>query len=465
MIFKTRNFLDYFFIIGLFLFSFNQIELFPFLGEYVRESSFIFFFTGYIILIYKILKTGKLDLPYNQNLFFLIFTFYILTFLCTIVNINTVLENYFKRTNGISRFLRQTISLSIPLFILIPLFWNTIKDWSLQKTFTIIRKVFLYSLLFASFYGFFEILYSYFGIYPARLVTDFIGNIFPIVKPSYHQGGRISTFAYEPPFFAIYLITISGWMFSYILTENHFLKKISPTLAILILTFFSGSRTAFLVIFFIFILFVLYLYKNNLFRKQLNILFFSSLFIIFSMLTFNAEKLIYSVNEKIERLNFAGNLKTDVSNKTRFGMQYASIQVFKENPIFGVGFGQQAYHSRFHYPRWSTINNWEFKEFYNNKKDPSFPPGYNIYTRILAELGIVGFISWLSILLYSLYLCYKFLQSSDFYTRAITISITISLIGLYINWLQIDTFRIYGVWLNFVLLMFLKQQNIIKDEQ
>ncbi len=322
----------------------------------------------------------------------------------------------------------------------------------------------MFSLLFASFYGFFEILYSYFGIYPARYVTDLLGNIIPFIKPYYHQGGRISVFAYEPPFFAIYLITISGWMFSYILTENNIIKKLYPSIAVLGFTFFSGSRTGLLVIFFIFTLFIFYLYKNNFYRKQLNILFFGFFIIIFSSLAFNAEKLIYSINQKVESLNFVGNLKTDVSNKTRFGMQYASIQVFKENPIFGVGFGQQVYHSRFHYPRWSTINNWEFKEFYNNKKDPSFPPGYNIYTRLLAELGIVGFLSWMSILLYSLFLCYKFLQSTDFYTKVLAISITISLIGLYINWLQIDTFRLYGVWLNFVVLMFLQHKVYQKNE-
>ncbi|WP_312555923.1 O-antigen ligase family protein [Empedobacter brevis] len=452
------------FSIGLFLFSFNQLELFPFLGEYTREIGAHFFILGSLLLVIEIVKTGQLNIPYNDTFYKILITFFIITIFCSIINIENINRNYFKRTNGLNRLIRQLFALSIPFFILIPFFWRVMLNWSAKKIFLIVRKIFFFSLLFASFYGFFEILYSYFGIYPARLVTDFIGNIFPVVKPTYHNGGRISTFAYEPPFFAIYLITISGWMFSYILTENHFLKKIFPTLAILILTFFSGSRTALLVVFSIFILFVLYLYKNNLFRKQLNILFFSSLIIIFSMLTFNAEKLIYSVNEKIESLNFAGNLKTDVSNKTRFGMQYASIQVFKENPIFGVGFGQQAYHSRFHYPRWATVNNWEFKELYNNKKEPSFPPGYNIYTRILAELGIVGFISWLSILLYSLYLCYKFLQSSDFYTRVISISITISLIGLYINWLQIDTFRVYGVWLNFVILIKINYLNKYKEK-
>ncbi|MDH0673356.1 O-antigen ligase family protein [Empedobacter sp. GD03861] len=459
-----KNVFNYLFFLGLFFFSFNHIEVMPFMGEYIKESGAIFFFLGFFLLVIEIIKTGKINFPINDKLYFLILIFYSICIICTVINFNSVSNNYFKRTTGVSRFIRQIISLSIPFFVFIPFFWRVIQNWTITKIFFTIRRIFLFSLLFASFYGFFEILYSYFGIYPARYVTDLLGNIIPFIKPYYHQGGRISVFAYEPPFFAIYLITISGWMFSYILTENNIIKKLYPSIAVLGFTFFSGSRTGLLVIFFIFTLFIFYLYKNNFYRKQLNILFFGFFIIIFSSLAFNAEKLIYSINQKVESLNFVGNLKTDVSNKTRFGMQYASIQVFKENPIFGVGFGQQVYHSRFHYPRWSTINNWEFKEFYNNKKDPSFPPGYNIYTRLLAELGIVGFLSWMSILLYSLFLCYKFLQSKDFHTKVLAISITISLIGLYINWLQIDTFRLYGVWLNFVILMFLQHKVYQKNE-
>ncbi|MFV0179728.1 O-antigen ligase family protein [Empedobacter falsenii] len=448
------------FSIGLFLFSFNQIEIAPFLGEYSREIGALFFIFGSFLLFLETIKTGKINFPYNNTLIKMLLTFFMLIIFCSLVNIVSISDNYFKRTKGFNRLIRQLISISIPLFILLPFFWRVISNWSIEKVFITIRKIFLFSLIFASFYGFFEILYSYFGVYPARLVTDLIGSITLIIKPIYHNGGRISVFAYEPPFFAIYLITISGWIFSYIITENNLIKKVLPSIAVLILTFFSGSRTGLLVVFFIFALFIIYLYKNNLFRKQLNILFFSLIAIVTLSLTFNAEKLITSVNEKVESLDFVSNLKTDVSNKTRFGMQYASLQVFKENPVFGVGFGQQAYYSRFHYPRWAIIDNWEFTKIYNNKKEPSFPPGYNIYTRILAELGIVGFFSWISILLYTLYLCYNYLRSSDFYMRVLAISITISLIGLYINWLQIDTFRIYGIWLNIIILIKMSYFNI-----
>lgn len=442
------------FILGLFFFSFNQIEVMPFMGEYVKESGAIFFFIGFFLTLTEVLLKGKISLPFNNKLFQFLILFYIITFLCTLINIPSVTENYFKKTSGISRFIRQYISLSIPIIVFITFFWRILKNWNAKEMFLNIRKIFLYTLLFASFYGFFEIGYSYFGFYPAKYVLEFIGLIFPFVDPHYHGEGRISVFAYEPPFFAIFLITISGWMFSYILTEKNFIYKVTPTLLIIILTFFSGSRTGLLVVFFILGLFILYLYLKNHYRSIIH----NSLVIITSLilivLTFNADKLIYSVNEKIDSLNFIDNLKTSISNKSRFGMQVASIEVFKENPIFGVGFGQQAYHSRHHYPFWATVNNWEFDLLYKNKNETSFPPGFNLYTRILAETGIVGLLSWLTLLGYSLYILIKIYNNNDdFYTKLLCVSLLITLIGLYINWLQTDTFRIYGVWLNFVIIM------------
>ncbi len=438
------------FVLGLFFFSFNQVEMFPFMGEYVREFGASFFLLGFAILCFDSLKTGKLYLPYNNLLYQLLILFFSLCIICSLVNFNDIITNYFKRTTGISRLIRQLISISIPIFVFIPFYWRVIKDKKPTEVFYLVRKIFLATLLFASFYSFWEIFSQYY--YPASYFFKVI-DILPFMDHHFHDGGRISSIAYEVPFFAIFLISISGWMFSYIITGKNIITKLTPTLLILILTFFSGSRTGLLVVFFIFCLFIAYLFKNNYYRKQIK---FSFLFLIICslLITIKSEKIKHVFIEKIESLDFAGNLKTDISNKTRFGMQTASIQVFKQNPIFGVGFGQQAYHTQFYYPRWATKDNYEFDLIYKNKKDPSFPPGYNLYTRILAEMGIIGLISWLSILIYSLVIIKKLLRlTKDPIIKVTLISIFISLVGLYINWLQIDTFRMYGVWINLAILI------------
>jgi O-antigen ligase len=320
-----------------------------------------------------------------------------------------------------------------------------------------IRKVFFWSLIVASVYGFFETLFTVFHITPALTVVNLLGY-FPFLEPSYHES-RISSIAYEPPFLAIYLITIAGWMFSYVLTEKGIFKFI-PLLLILILTYFSGSRTALLVIFIQLSIFVFYLYKLKEYRVYI---LYSAIAIMFSavtLLAINAEKVIRSVETKLESLNFKDNLTKNVSNKSRFGMQYAALKVFQEHPIVGVGFGQQTYHSRFHYPGWATKKNYEFELWYKNPNEKPFPPAYNMYTRMLAELGIVGtgIFVWL---LYSVIKRSRRLARIHVgEEKILAIILLITFVGFAINWLQLDTFRIYGFWLCLAILIRLNSYKV-----
>ena len=147
-------------------------------------------------------------------------------------------------------------------------------------------------------------------------------------------------------------------------------------------------------------------------------------------------------------------------------MQYAALQVFSENPITGVGFGQQAYHNRTHYPSWATRNNYEFELYYKNKKEKAFPPGYNLYTRLLAETGLIGITLFLMLLYFSLNEIRLLMKKAKEEEKTILMIVSISLLGLYINWFQIDTFRIYGIWLCLAILIRIRYNKnlILKNE-
>jgi O-antigen ligase len=272
------------------------------------------------------------------------------------------------------------------------------------------------------------------------------------------SSGRISSISYEPPFFAVYLISISGWMFSYILTERSRLKYL-PTTAIIILTYYSGSRTGLIVIFIQLIFFLsIILNKKQKIIASLTFIGFIT-FTSFFFLTVNQSNALNDISKKIESLDFKGNLKKNISNQSRFGIQYASLKVFSENPIIGVGFGQQGFHARYHYPLWAKNDNWEFEHIYLNSKEPSFPPGYNLYTRLLAETGIIGIIIFLSLIFVTIKQSFTFIKNKDFETRVIGIILSTTLVGLYINWLQIDTFRVYIFWVSLCLLMQVSNQK------
>lgn len=448
------------FLLGVFFIPFNSFEGLEFLGEFRNESAVFFFLSGSILLFMSFLLGGKMTLPLKNFYFQILLLFMGWCIVATLLNSVTVYENYFKQTSGFNRFIRQFVSLLLSGLVLFTFYWNVLRKMSISEILSIIRKVFLASLIVASVYGFLEISIVYFGIEAARPIIELF-NYFPFVNVKVF-GDRISSIAQESPYLAIYLITIAGWMFSYILTSKG-LKKFIPAFLVLLLTFFSGSRTGLVVIFAQLLVFLFILLFDSKFRKYVFIFLGSFVAIIAIVTAINSKQVIAEVEKKIESLDFKSNLTDNVSNKSRLGIQYANIQVFKEHPIVGVGFGQQTYHNRFHYPVWATFNNYEFRLYYTDQFLTSFPPGYNVYIRILAETGIIGITIFLFFLVSVLLKCRRLIVDSTGDKKILAIILLVSFVGICINWLQIDSFRLYGFWIYFAI--FIHLLNPTLDEK
>lgn len=440
------------FLLGVFFIPFNSYEGISFLGEYRRDGAIVFFLLSFVFFGIDRLYRGKIEVP-QHNLFFQILTLFVLCIVLTaICNGHSIYGNYMKQTSGVSRFFRQFISLIIALLLFITSY-NITRNYSLKAFFFLIRKVFLYSFIFVSIYGFLEILVVYFNIKILKSVV-LLFDYFPFIDVFLDfKFSRISSVSYEPPFLAIYLITIAGWMFSYILTAKG-IKKYVPTLIVFLLTFFSGSRTALIVVSFQFLMFLGLVFTINR-RFQLIMQRFLAVvsIVVVLLFIFNGKKVSKAIETKIESLSFSKNLSDNISNKSRLGIQYTSLLIFLENPILGVGFGQQAFHARSKYPKWATSNNYEFRLFYLNDKVKSFPPGYNIYTRLLAETGIFGFLVFTSFMGLILYQCKKLIKNKIDIEKIISIVLLISFMGFAINWLQFDSLRVYGFWICLAILI------------
>lgn len=432
------------FLVGVFFIPFNSFDGLEFLGEFRNESAVFFFLPGALILFIASLFGKKMTLPLKNGYFQILLLFLVWCVVATLLNFHTVYYNYFKHTGGINRFFRQYISLILSGIVLFTFYWHVLCRMTLEQILIFIRRVFLASLIVASVYGALETLIIYFSMDSLRPAI-LLFNYFPFVSVKVY-GDRISSIAQESPYLAIYLITIAGWMFSYILTERNIFKFV-PTFLILGLTFFSGSRTGLVVIFAQLLVFLTVLFFNRRFRKYVFIFLGSCFLTVGVIVAINAEKVISEVEKKLDSLDFKSNLTDNVSNKSRLGIQYANLQVFKEHPMVGVGFGQQTYHNRFHYPIWATYNNYEFTLFYTDQFLTSFPPGYNVYIRILAETGIIGLLIFLSLLVAILLRCRKLIFQSSGERKILAIILTVSFVGIFINWLQIDSFRLYGFWI------------------
>ncbi|MFA7444438.1 MAG: O-antigen ligase family protein [Flavobacteriaceae bacterium] len=446
------------FFAGLFFIPFNNFEGLSFLGEYKNEAASYFFLIGFGILCVDSVLKGKINLPYRNLIFQLVCLFILWTIIATLFNLPTVLDSYYKQTSGISRFVRQFISLTLSAFVFLSLFWNVVRKMSLEQILRTFRTVILAGLIFAFVYGVIETAVVVFGVGQLLPILKLF-EFFPFVNVSLDNLGRISSVTYEVPSLGNYLITISAWMFSYIITEKSKLRFI-PTLMVLFLMLFSGSRTALVNVTLQLLVFLTALYFSTEYRQQVIRLVQASLLVFGVLFIFNAKTIINVAEKKIESLDFTKKTEHDISNRTRFGMQYASLQIFKKNPITGVGLGQETYHKIYEYPNWATRDNWEFEYRYKNQQITSFPPTYNIYTRLLSETGIIGF----GLFVYIVYLCISTsrklgTKSLNEKEKALCLILLISFIGLGVNWLQTDFFRQYGVWFCMAILIKLIEER------
>ena len=426
-------------LIGIFFIPFNSWSGIGFLGEYYRDSCFLFFSFAFVLTLLK----KRIQIPLNNLIFQFLILFILWSFLATLLNAHNILDYYFKQTTGVSRFINQFGSLIIASLIIPLTFYNGFKKIDINNIFRLIRRVILASLIIAFIYSIIEILIVKLNMIYLKKPLLNLFDYFPFTEAKTDMRlQRISSVTFEPPALGTYLLSIAGWMFSYVLTEKNKLKYL-PLIIVLFLGFMSGSRAAFFAIIIQFLIALVFFLKHKNTSKNIYkvLLGFSVIFMV-SLAYFNKPIIEYVKKEinsfKLDDSNHA------LSNKSRFGIQQAMFRVFTEHPISGTGYGLQAFESRKKYPAWAKKNNWEFRLKYLNQNDKRFPPGYNMYLRILSETGIVGLLFFGLIILQIFLWCYNNLKSEN---SILAFIIFISMIGFSLNWLKMDSFRIYFFWL------------------
>ena len=424
---------------GIFFMPFNSWDGIPFLGEYYRDSCVLFFIAAFLILLFK----KKIKLPFHSPIFYILVIFFLWALLSTALNTETVSQYYFKQTSGTTRFIRQFLSLIIAAFILPITFYNCFLNFETEKLLYKIRRVIYYSFIIVIIYSIVEVLIVKFNLQFLKKPVLNLFDYFPFVDAKTDlRLGRISSVTFEPPALGTYLITIFSWMCSYIITSKSYYKHI-PSIAVILLAFISGSRAAFFIILIQAIIFIAVISQSQQYSKLFTKIIVALSFTISTGLIISAPKIISYLDNEIQSFKL-DNADHSLSNKSRFGIQYAMYEVFLENPIIGVGYGQQAFESRSKYPSWAKRNNWEFRLKYLNQNNKRFPPGYNLYLRLASEVGIVGVGIFLLFTSYILIWCYNNINSKN---NLLGIIIFISIVGFLLNWLKMDTFRIYGFWI------------------
>ncbi len=444
----------YLILTGIFFLPFNSWNGISILGEYYRDSCVLFFLLAFFILLFK----KKIKLPLHSPIFYSLIVFLVWAAATTALNFETVTDNYFKQTSGVIRFLRQYFSLILAAFILPITFYNSFLNIDSKRIIYLIRKAIYYSFVIVIVYAIIEVLVVKFNLINLKKPVLNLFDYFPFVEAKTDlRLKRISSVTFEPPALGTYLITIFAWMCSYIITSKSYFRFL-PALLVIVLAFISGSRAAFFIILvqaFIFVFAISQSFQyNKIFSK---IVLISAVAITIGFLAF-APKILNYVDNEIQSFKLNDN-DHSLSNKSRFGIQYAMYKVFLDNPVIGTGYGQQAFEARSKYPPWAKRNNWEFRLKYLNQNNKRFPPGYNLYLRLAAETGALGLLSFLLFMCFISIWCYNNLFKQK---NLLAIIVFVSMAGFMLNWLKMDTFRIYGFWICLALI-FVSSTKKISD--
>ena len=82
-----------------------------------------------------------------------------------------------------------------------------------------------------------------------------------------------------------------------------------------------------------------------------------------------------------------------------------------------------------------------------------------MYTRLLAETGIIGFAIFTFLMFLILYQTITSVKLRSQKEKTLSIVLLISFIGFMINWLQFDSFRMYGFWICLSILIAQLKEN------
>jgi len=88
--------------------------------------------------------------------------------------------------------------------------------------------------------------------------------------------------------------------------------------------------------------------------------------------------------------------RTDSNISRSVGMLTTS-RLWRQHPMFGIGFGQYGFHFRGVVPSWG-LNTWEVSKYFRGDQYDlisGLPPSFSMFSRVAAELGLFGLAAWL----------------------------------------------------------------------
>lgn len=382
-----------FIYLGILLLPITSLDI-PLLEKVFRgvaeEASFYPIFFGTVLWLFSLLiKKGEVLIP-KCLCFYLLFFFLVLTVVSGIMNIENILQNNLRGVYGLQRYISLLFGIASNIIFIVFIFNVTIKEKDFLRK---VQKIAMFSFFVAGSYSVLEI-GGMLGFDWMTIVREAVDHI--IRGENYHSFyGKVRSICLEPSFFGIYVAFLFPWILSSFILSNYKKRYSLVFVYLFLLVLLTGSRSVYVIVIFeIFVSLILF-WSNINFKKH--ILKFILVFLLGCFLEetigdayINLFEMDISIRDTLRSLWMIDG----ESNLARYGSQIAGINMFFQNPFWGVGLGQYAYHIVGFMPSWAYQSQ-EISQQLTGQKN-IWPIIHGLHARILAEVGIFAFLCWCS---------------------------------------------------------------------
>ncbi len=414
------------------------------LGEVSHEAAFYPLAIGLVLLVIDLLDGGRIELTrHPSGLLLCAFIFWVI--LSITLNLPSILSSETKGRTGAEKALLQVILLTFASLVAMLAYRVSSRQ---EHALRLFRRYVLLSFILAGAYSILEIA-SFIGVSAAS-------SALAATNPFFHSStapyvfGRVRSVSGEASWFAMYCSSALPWLLSYVFTERRgfvfYTALVGYLLALLVM---SWSRTAYVIAAIQLVLFTGFLFmgQRTPHRGRLIALVAGGCIAMFAATS--ALRNVLTSNFSITRVFASLTSHDNPSNVARIGSQITAYRIGIESPIIGVGTGQYGFYMPSHVPIWAQAN-FEMRRWMNVAEGTRWPPVHSLYARLAAETGLLGLALWVSMwcaLLIGCYKRYRHRSRVHGHQDILGAALLVSIVGLMLSQVNIDSFRIFGYWL------------------
>ncbi len=240
-------------------------------------------------------------------------------------------------------------------------------------------RVYIWTSLFVSLYGFYLYVAQQ-GVLPYWAPLN---NNISFAQGLHYAVPRVTGVLPEPSYFSNYILSVIAILLFLILKKDAIYAKpiyLGILLIDLLALFLSGSRIGYASLIVVFLLVSLFSRGTRRDERKLKMRLLSTvllLSLVLGSVVFAFDREEYVVQRFLSGVNLLFDPSTaDHSSTERWEGFRGGVLTFLEHPVLGVGWGNYPFYHYFHAPL----------------IDDPFPGTYSFLSKILAELGLLGFL-------------------------------------------------------------------------